>query len=322
MKRFIVKISGYIMIIVVLTLSINAVYKMRVQKTALIPDQIDICNFGSSHGVHSYYYEDLESKYTCYNFAMDSQSLSYDERLLDCYKNRLADHAVVIIDISYFACWGIPESKSENFDSKNQRYYSVLSPKYIKEYDWYTDLIVNHLCSLNDGPLKVVKEILRPTTQTKSYPDNWDIVDQSKLREDVKAACQRHIFMEKRDDDGNLIFNEEENQALYDMVRICRAHHATPIFVTVPYLKEYTDEIRNEDPDFYDQFYAWIYQLSAELGVEYYDYSLDERFIHDYSLFYNGDHMNSYGAKKFTKILYDEVIKYHTRKLQIMSAKY
>ena len=41
MKRFIVKISGYIMIIVVLTLSINAVYKMRVQKTALIPDQID-----------------------------------------------------------------------------------------------------------------------------------------------------------------------------------------------------------------------------------------------------------------------------------------
>ena len=128
--------------------------------------------------------------------------------------------------------------------------------------------------------------------------------------------------MEKRDDDGNLIFNEEENQALYDMVRICRAHHATPIFVTVPYLKEYTDEIRNEDPDFYDQFYAWIYQLSAELGVEYYDYSLDERFIHDYSLFYNGDHMNSYGAKKFTKILYDEVIKYHTRKLQIMSTKY
>lgn len=310
MRRFIFKICSYIMIIVVLTLGINTVYKKKVQKTARIPNQINICNFGSSHGVHAYYYEDLEDTYTCYNFAMDSQSLSYDERLLDCYSDRLADNAVVIIDISYFACYGIPESEIEDFESKNQRYYTILPSKYIKEYDWYTDLIVNRLCSINDGPLKVAAGILRPTmiTEKKSYPDNWNTVDVSTLKEDVESACQRHIFMYKRDADDNLIFNEEENQALYDMVKICREHHATPIFVTVPYLKEYTDEIRMEDPDFFDGFYAWINHVSDELNVDYYDYSLDERFINDYSLFYNGDHMNTYGAKKFTNIFFEEVI--------------
>lgn len=312
MKQFIVKIFNYIMIVVIVTLVVNAVYKARVQKLAPIPDQVDICNFGSSHGVHGYYYEDLEDQYTCYNFAMDSQSLSYDERILECYQNKLAEQAVVIIDISYFACYGIDETQTDSFESKNQRYYSILPPKYIKKYDWYTDLMANRLCSINDGPLEVIAGILKPAmfSKDKSYPDNWNVVDINELNVDVKSACERHIFIGKRDSEGNLIFNQEENDALYNMVEICRLHNATPIFVTVPYLKEYTDEIRREDPDFFEGFYEWINHVADELDVNYYDYSMDNRFIHDYSLFYNGDHMNSYGAKKFTKILYDEVLEH------------
>ena len=310
MKHFIKNIFCYVIIIAIITLGINAIYKIRVRNDSRVPDNINICNFGSSHGVHGYYYEALEDTYTCYNFAMDSQTLSYDERILDCYQDKLADGAVVIIDISFFACYGINETAYDDFESKNKRYYSILSPEYIKEYDWYTDLIVNHLCSINDGPLKVAAGILRPTmiTEKKSYPDIWDTVNLSTLKTDVEGSCYRHIYMDKRNEAGELIFNEGENQALYDMVEICRAHNATPIFVTVPYLKEYTDEIRMEDPDFFDGFYAWINHVADELEVEYYDYSLDERFIHDYSLFYNGDHMNSYGAKKFTEIIYAEVI--------------
>ncbi len=48
--------------------------------------------------------------------------------------------------------------------------------------------------------------------------------------------------------------------------------------------------------------------LSEELEVDYYDFSKDERFIDDYTLFYNGDHMNSKGARLFTNLFYEEVL--------------
>ena len=134
-------------------------------------------------------------------------------------------------------------------------------------------------------------------------------VDIDKLDEDVKGSCERHIFRNKRNAEGELFISHEEVQALYDIVDICRKHNVTPIFVTLPYLKEYTDEIKRRDNDFYDQFYSWIYSVVEKTGVEYFDYSLDECFICDYTLFYNGDHMNSAGARKFTDILFEEVIK-------------
>lgn len=105
-----------------------------------------------------------------------------------------------------------------------------------------------------------------------------------------------------------MFFNDEEIQTLYNIVQICKEHDVVPIFVTVPYLREYTVANSEADPDFYKQFYAWVNTVSEELNVEYFDYSLDERFVDDKSLFYNGDHMNSYGAEKFTDILFDEVI--------------
>lgn len=47
--------------------------------------------------------------------------------------------------------------------------------------------------------------------------------------QDVEASCYRHIYMDKTNETGELIFNEEENQALYEMVEICRADNA-PLF--------------------------------------------------------------------------------------------
>ncbi len=319
MKKFLVKILLYILIVAGITFAVNKIYveKMfydssEVSKFHEVPENIEICNFGSSHGVHSYYYDDLNAEYTCFNFALDSQFLSYDERILEAYKGNLTPNGVAIIDISFFTCWGYPETESDSFESKNKRYYRFLPKPLIKNYDLYTDIIVSKLPSLDVGLSAVASTILKPKneiTEIKSYPDVEAVVDISKLQEDTSLSCQRHIFENKRDVNGELFYNDEEIQALYDIVEICRDINVTPIFVTVPYLREYTETIEREDGDFYDQFYEWIYSTAEDLDVEYYDYSLDERFINDYSLFYNGDHMNSDGARKFTNILYDEVIK-------------
>lgn len=320
MKKFLYKILVYISTIVLIVLPINELYKCKLlyndnseeSKFRDVPESIQICNLGSSHGVHGYYYEDLEEKYTCFNFALDSQSLSYDERVLDAYQENLSAGGVVIIDISFFSFWGYPETRLDSFESQNKRYYRFLPVELIKKFDLYTYIIVNRLPVLDTDPLIVANILLSPTmkgTEVKSYPYIENVVDTSRLAEDTEASTKRHIFNNKRDENGELFYNVEEIQALYAIVSICKKKDVTPIFVTVPYLKEYTDTIKKDDEDFFERFYYLIYSLSEELGVDYYDYSLDERFIHDYSLFYNGDHMNSNGARKFTNILYAEVIK-------------
>ena len=51
-----------------------------------------------------------------------------------------------------------------------------------------------------------------------------------------------------------------------------------------------------------------IAKIQEDTGVEYYDYSCDERFADNYSMFMNSDHLNKYGAREFTKIVMEEVV--------------
>lgn len=316
MKRFLVTVFVYLTILGAIIFSINWIYVEKTHdanKFDYVPSDIEICNLGSSHGLYGYNYQDIEDDYTCFNFALNSQSLSYDERILEYYQKNLSPGGVVVVDISFFSPWGYPENDKEDFESKNQRYYEILPPNMIKEYDLYTDLMIYRFPSLNAGIQSVFHTIIKDTNKDAeiplSYPEINDVTNVSTLQKDVTAACKRHIFQNRRNENGELFLNEEETQALSQIAEICRKRNVTPIFVTCPYLKEYTDEIGRQDSDFYNQFYDWIYTTSNELGVDYYDYSLDERFIYDYSLFFNGDHMNSAGATKFTDILYEEVIK-------------
>ncbi len=316
MRNFLIKVVIYFSIVIAIVSSINWLYTRKVQsktKFDYVPSQIDICNFGSSHGYYGYNYQNLEDEYTCFNFALTSQTLSYDERILEYYERNLSPGGIAIIQISFFSPWGYPESDGEEFESKNKRYYEFLPPRLIKNYDLYTDLMVYRYPSLNDGLQHVVQTIFSSadvdTSIPSSYPDQKSVVDMSALEEDVTASCQRHIFKNKRNENGELFINEEEANALVKMVEICRKRGVTPIFVTCPYLEEYLNEIADKDNDFFDQFYDWINTMSTQLDVEYFDYSRDARFVHDYNLFFNGDHMNSAGATKFTDILYDEVLK-------------
>lgn len=316
MRVFVRRIITYVLVVAAIILAMNLYYKSHLYygpeeaKFQVVPDSIDICNLGSSHGVHSYYYEGYGDELSCFNMALDSQYLSYDMRVLEYYQDRLHSSSVVIIDISYFAIWGKPETEDENFESRNKRYYKFLPVEHIKEYDRYTDIMVRYLPIISDNPKVVCDALFRPVSaeDIKSYYDVDKIIDKSEAQKSAEAACERHLGSDHRDKKGELIVNEEERQALYDIVDICREHGAIPVFVTVPYLKEYKETIENNYPDFMDMFETTINQMAEELSVDWYDYSSDTRFVADYTLFMDSDHMNSEGAKKFTNIMFEEIV--------------
>lgn len=310
MRKFILTILGYALIICFIVVCVNRGYKSLVHDEATkfenVPEKIQICNLGSSHGLYGYNYEKICDEYTCFNFGLESQYLSYDYRILTNYQNRLKDDTVVFITVSYFSFFGEAETEEDNFDSKNQRYYKFLPRELIKQYDWSTDFYAAKCPALADYET-LIRVFLGQGRETM---DLWweQTVEQDKAEGGARAAYCRHVVEGKVDAEGKRIYNWEEIEALYDIIALCKEHDAVPVLVTTPYLEEYTKAIQEGSPDFYADFYDVIDQITGDTNTLYYDYAFDKRFSHEYSLFLDSDHLNKEGAAVFVDILMEEVV--------------
>lgn len=63
MKKFLCKLFAYTLIISLITSEINLLYIREVKDNDTItdvPNNIQICNFGSSHGMYGFNYQDVE----------------------------------------------------------------------------------------------------------------------------------------------------------------------------------------------------------------------------------------------------------------------
>jgi len=298
----------YGLIIGFATISINSIYVVRcpnseTEKYKKVPEKIQICNFGSSHGLYGFDYNDIEDK-RCFNFAMSSQVLSYDLRIMEYYAEHLEEGATVFIPISYFSFFGIPEEQGEQFSSKNRRYYQFLPKEKIKQFN-----IKEYFLERFFPSLTVNERLFKDLFSQKEIVDRRDVrVDSDSVSEDVKRSYQRHIVEDKLDDKGQRIYNYEEIMALYKMIELCKEYNVEPILVTTPYLSEYQNEVESNDPLFFEDFNGIIEKVIKDTGVRYCDYSRDERFVRNYPLFSDGDHLNREGACLFTKLLIEETI--------------
>lgn len=300
----------FVLAISTITMAVNYVYVKRggldlygTNKFASISDTVQICNFGSSHGMYGFNYEDLESDFDCFNFAMSSQSLSYDYRLFQHYGDHIVEGTVVFIPVSYFSLFGIDETNKDEFLSKNKRYYFILPSPLIKEYDYKTELYARYFPALTANTGILIMTLLGKSVDINAVNDAY-------VGADAIAKFNGHIGNRTiyYDDAGNRIENQEEIGALYALIEGCREKGAVPILVTTPHLREYTDIIKEKAPDFYDQFYSIIDRVVRDTGAEYYDYSFDERFVNEYSWFMDTDHLNQEGARNFTNIVMDEIV--------------
>lgn len=316
MKKFIIKLTLFSLIVAIITISVNFLFVLLDRNDAdytnkfdSIPNKVTICNFGSSHGLYGFNYVDLEDdQFSCFNFSLSAQYLTYDFRLIQQYRDCIDDETVVFIPVSYFSLFGKDEIFEDNFISKNKRYYSILSPKLIKDYDMVTDIYVNYLPALGVDTSELIRTLLGKSTNDEQDSMWLKVASDIDVSAAAKITYSVHIKEGKFDDNGNRILNQQEVDALYDLIYFCRDKGATPILVTTPYLSEYTDEIKRSDPDFYDDFYNVLSGVIKKTDVDFYDYAFDERFIHNYDWFMDSDHLNKEGARQFTNILFEEAV--------------
>ena len=137
MKKFLRNLVIYLSLVIAITLGLN--------------------------GLYGFNYEDFTGKYMCFNFALSSQSLLYDYKILLNYKDKIKNGAYVFIVISYFSLFGKTEAEEKNFESKNRRYYKFLPSSLIMNYDAKTDFYLNYLpVVLQSNILSIVKNLLFP----------------------------------------------------------------------------------------------------------------------------------------------------------------
>ena len=310
MKKFLIKILIYIFCVGLLITAINEWYKNNgtdsdnTRKFQSVPENIQICNLGSSHGLYGFCYEDFEGQYTCFNFGMSQQRPSYDLKIFQNYRQALQEGAVVFIPISHFSLFGISDESYPGFESKNKRYYKILPKEAVKNYHFDTALYTKYFPVLSAYEDIFRSAIPLQEEESKEWSSMSSYID---LEKNVLMASERYIIAGQLDENGGRIYNQEEINALYQIIELCKESNVRPILVTAPCLSEYTDAVRQIAPDFEKEFYGLLEEIVNRTGVEYYDYSYDERFAHHYELFMDGDHLNKDGAKKFVRILIQDI---------------
>ena len=310
LRKFVTKLFCFGLIILALLVIYNAIYnQLRADdqygdgKFVHVPYEITISNTGSSHGVYAFDYSDYENEYTGFNFALVSQTLSYDYRVISEYKDHFAENGIMFIPVSY-ASISLDETETEDFESKNQRYYRFLSPSNIKQFDLQTYIGLHFFPAIYESTADIIKIFAKGMMHKHPIiEDDYDIGNPDfDYALDAQRAFKRHSVVIK---DGHLLINQDEIDALCNIISFCKERNIRPIMITTPLRSEYADQY---SPTVLDEFYSKVEEIQQEADCEYYDYSHDERFAHSVEYMRNSDHLSPAGAKAFTKILLDEVI--------------
>ena len=271
-----ITIISAVCLICILIITMNRIYvgflnkldSDYTQKFQEVPDKIQVCNLGSSHGLYGFCYDDIDKDF-CFNFSLVSQTLEYDNRILSYYEDRISAETKVIIPVSYY-------SFSEDIQAKLPLLFA---------YESIADIFYKE--NENDN-------IWSASLNASNYDAGYTV------RKHVGQCC---------DEKGNVLLNPDSIEALYSMIDICKEKGARPILITTPFTSEYLNGIMTDKIELYDAFYKQIGKIVDKTGVEYYDYSFDERFSSNLDYFMDVDHLNKKGAKEFTKVVLQRINK-------------
>ena len=261
---------------------------------------IIVSNVGSSHAAYGINYDDLTARgYSCFNFALPSQTYDYDLALLNQYGDDLASGGVMLIPVSYFSFNNEVTNDAERKDMET-RYYNLLSPKNVPDYSLYTDIVTHRLPILSSGD------------------EFWKIFPSLTLKanaeDDPGAEPDPNVFAQKALDRYNRHFASKDElimperiQNLRDIIAFDQAKNITPVLITTPYTSYYYDLASQHQTEFMTEFNKTIADICNDTGVKYYDYSHDSRICTDLHYFADGDHLNQKGALYFTDMMAEDI---------------
>ena len=279
-----------------------------------IPYAIEFANFGSSHGQLGFYYP--EDGIVSFNFALSSQTPEYDLALLKDNLKHFNEGATIIFPISYFTPYLFPNEEDTEFETRNQRYYNILSPQLIVDFEW-AKMISTIFQPLNgrntleyDALFNDVVKLDELNNSYGNFPlENWEfdnakngmhVFDEAEVRWRYWKKYKAQLAIEQS---GTV--NPEIVDIYKTIVEICNENNLTPVFVTLPVTSELNIFADN---GFYPFFVEDMNDMIDAIGSPiYFDYSHHDAFMGNLHYFIDTDHLSKAGAIKLTEIIKDDL---------------
>jgi hypothetical protein len=270
-------------------------YKRKYEEAIKQRDSIKIIALGNSHALNAINPKGF-NLYT-YNLANPNQSLYFDKLITLDLLDKLGNLSYVLISIDfhslYFSSQGVRDIWS---------YYGN-GIKY-KDKSYFFEKISPTLFGYSP---KIVLYILKENfLENKKQEENYFRGHESLVGRDLNKFSQSNyvkraqIFHDKIA--KNMKYRDEIVEDLRHFIEILKENNITPILFNSPTYYQFNTEL---DEGFYKENEKIIDKIASEYNIKYWPFMKSSIFTKAH--FYNPDHLNAKGAKRFSEILSDSI---------------
>lgn len=267
--------------------------KRETDKYKNVPENIEICNLGSSHARYAMTY--AYSEYTGFNFALPPQNLSYDYSILRMYHKNMCKGCVVAIflPICVFFLDRYQHTQS------NYKYYYFLEKEYIEGYHWVIkELFLKRPLVIMPWKVRYIFKDVPPAIANSDSSNNNVIDRQNEAQKRILGWDEEFGLLKYADTQVPPQF-VATTKILKDMIDYCIKREFTPVLVIPPVSTTMHEEIKK-----YNLNLNWMLydQLTKEIldKAPLFDYFSMTEFRDD-SYYLNADFLNEKGRRKFSE---------------------
>jgi hypothetical protein len=291
------------------TLTFLLVDHKHVEQVLKNRSTIDAIVLGNSHG------DDIDFSSTIYNgysLARAWGDFFETQYYLKYLVPRLPNLKAVFIPVAYFS-FDWDNSHITQLMIRRSQVYSVIPswtfiPGDIKNFvvGRGTQLFPFQTILRQDNWQGVIYALFSGKTNNlvdQVLAENCGYMEASKLAEFSETRVMEQIQFAKQVHLTRPTIRDDTYDVVIEIINYLRSHKIRLFFFTPPYYEEYTKDYLQNDSESVTTMREMMTRLQGEFGVSYYDYSADDRFVSDFTLFKDGDHLNLCGRRLFSEYL-------------------
>ena len=259
---------------------------------------VEILILGSSHSVYGIKPSCFSAK--AFNAAFGSQSLKYDEFILEKFIEKGDSLQFVILPVSYFSLIGNMENSDEWWRIKKYCIY-FHCPYHKLEIKYRTEIvglpIFNQVRRIIKCYIKGLNEITvdklgwcKNDFSTKKSNEWW--------YSNGKGRAEYHTYHTK---DLNMSLILENEKHIENIIKYCSRQNIRVLLLTTPTYHTYYENLNQKQLEMMQyccDSFSTVYENTYYLNL-----LKDQRFIEND--FGDSDHLNEFGAEKLSRILND-----------------
>ncbi len=293
MKRFCIKTFSIILPIVILGIILefalrNIPNDYAYKKTYLDQhsDQIETLILGSSHVYHGLNPAYFDSK--AFNAAYYSQTLDFDYEIFKKYEDNMPQLKTVIVTISYFSLFSSLSEGGESWRAKNYAIYcDIGSPGVFEKTE-----VLGQRFAINME--RFAKFYLKRESLITTSELGWGTAYKSEDAKDLDVTGKNAAIRHTEKIRPEIV---KANESLLDsLITFCESRNINVILITLPAYKSYRDNMNKEQQ-------TTTLTVANNIAARHHN-CVYINMLEDPSFttkdFYDGDHLNEIGAKKFS----------------------